>query len=187
MCMGLLLIDLQNDYFPGGAYELAQAEAAVKQAEKVLCFFRRSALPVFHVQHVNKNPQAAFLKVDTLGCFIHERVRPQLGEPVIKKHMPDSFFQTDLKVQLEGQRIKRLVICGMMTHMCVDSTVRTAKHFGYDLTVIQDACAARDLIWENNKIEAAVVQAAFIAALHQRFARIVTADCWIQEANRCLE
>lgn len=178
MQIGLVLIDLQNDYFPGGRYELHRSEQAVEQAEKILRFFRTWALPVFHVQHVHLAENAPFFVQGTEGSQIHERVSPHQGEPVIVKHAPDSFFQTNLKQELEQRKVNQLVVCGMMTHMCVDSTIRTAGNFGYNVIMIEDACATRALKWKERALSASMVQAVFAAALNKRFAEIMTASEW---------
>lgn len=97
---------------------------------------------------------------------------------MIVKHAPDSFFQTNLKQELEQRKVNQLVVCGMMTHMCVDSTIRTAGNFGYNVIMIEDACAARALKWEERALSASMVQAVFAAALNKRFAEIMTASEW---------
>jgi nicotinamidase-related amidase len=96
MNTALLLIDIQNDYFPGGAWELSHADEAAAQARLALGRFREQHRPVFHVRHINTRPGAAFFLPDTPGSEIHGAVKPLDGEPAIIKHAPDAFFQTDL-------------------------------------------------------------------------------------------
>lgn len=182
MNLGLVFIDLQNDYFPNGRWELHGAEEAVFHAGRLLHYFRERGLPVIHVKHINSGKDAPFFAIDTKGAEIHHVVLPQGGEPVIEKHWPDSFYETDLKACLENGNIGRLVVCGMMTHMCVDTTVRAAKSLGYEITLIEDGCASRDLEWNGITIPADMVHGAYMAALNGRFARIVTADQWLKEA-----
>ncbi|KAA8680158.1 cysteine hydrolase family protein [Clostridium sp. MT-14] len=183
MNLGLVLIDIQNDYFPRGKFELSQAYQAGINASKVLAFFRKNELPVFHVQHISSEKDAAFFLPDTKGMEIHKSVFPSDGELRIMKHTPDSFFQTNLKKELDSQKVDHLVICGMMMHMCVDTTVRSARNFGYSVTLIENACATKDLIWNNTIIPASTVQATFMAALDNSFANIMDADGWIKQAH----
>lgn len=178
MSIGLLLIDIQNDYFPNGKYELYRPESAANQAKNVLQIFREHGLPVFHVQHINPSPDAAFFVPNTEGVRIHKSVYPQTGELVIEKHTPDSFYQTILKSELDKKDIRHLVVCGMMTHMCVDTTVRAAKNLGYEITLLEDACATKELEWNHISVPAPVVQAVFMASLSNKFAEIVTVDQW---------
>lgn len=147
MNTALLLIDIQNDYFPGGAWELSHADEAAAQARLALGRFREQHRPVFHVRHINTRPGAAFFLPDTPGSEIHGAVKPLDGEPAIIKHAPDAFFQTDLHDALSRAGIRKLAVCGMMSHMCIDTSVRAARNHGYDITLLHDACATRDLSW----------------------------------------
>ena len=171
MNKALLLIDIQNDYFPGGAWELSHVDEAAAQARLALERFREQHRPVFHVRHINTRPGAAFFLPDTPGSEIHGAVKPLDGEPVIIKHAPDAFFQTDLHDALSRAGMRKLVVCGMMSHMCIDTSVRAARSHGYDITLLHDACATRDLSWNGKTIPAATVHEAFMAALHGAFAR----------------
>lgn len=178
---GLLLIDIQNDYFPGGKFELFQAEQALSQAEKILLSFRQRQLPVFHVQHVTLNKEVPFFWPNTPGVEIHKNLEPAPGEAVIIKHAPDSFFETTLQQSLVAKGIEHLVVCGMMTHMCVDTSVRAAANFGYTVTLVANACATRNLAWNNIEVPAPLVQAAFMAALNGVFAEVVGAQSYLEQ------
>jgi nicotinamidase-related amidase len=172
----LILIDIQNDYFPGGKMELDGMDAAAANAHRVLESFRRRNRPVFHVQHLSDRPGATFFLPDTTGADIHASVAPTAGEPVIQKHFPNAFRDTPLRQKLADATIGRLTICGAMTHMCIDTSVRAAFDLGFTCRVVADACATRSLDFGGNIVTAAQVQAAFMAALGAAFARIVTTD-----------
>lgn len=161
----LLLIDIQNDYFPGGKMELVGAEPAGRQAAKVLQWFRDRQLPVIHVAHEAVRPNASFFLPGTPGQKIHTLVLPRPEETVITKNFPNSFLKTTLLEVLRAQGISCLVMAGMMTHMCIDSTARAAKDLGFHCTLAHDATATRDLVFAGWKTPAAMVQSAFIAAL----------------------
>ena len=122
----LLLIDIQNDYFPGGAMELAGSSEAGVRAGKLLQVYRQKSLPVIHIQHISTGKGAAFFLPDTKGVLIHESVAPVKGETVFQKNYPNSFRETALLDHLRQQQITRLVIAGMMTHLCIDTTTRAA-------------------------------------------------------------
>ena len=170
----LVLIDIQNDYFPGGKIELDGMDAAADNAQRVLEFFRRSHKPVFHVQHLAIQPGATFFLPDTVGARIHPRVAPIAGEPVLHKHYPNAFRETLLQEKLADLDIDRLTICGAMSHMCIDTSVRAAFDLGFACRVIADACATRQLEYNGELVAAARVQAAFMAALGAVFAEIAT-------------
>lgn len=179
MKTGLILVDIQNDYFEGGKNPLVGSKEAAKQAKKLLEYFRANELPVFFVQHISLNQDTKFFAPDTIGAEIYDDIFPKEQEEVIVKHAPDSFFQTNLKESLEKESVTQLVVCGMMTHMCIDTTVRAARNYGYEVTLIEDACATKDLVWNQNTIPAPVVQDAFLSALDGTFATIKTTDQWL--------
>lgn len=175
MTTALVLIDLQNDYFPGGTMELVGADAAVAQAARLLESFRAGALPVFHVQHIATSPGATFFLPGTPGAEIHAAVRPGGAEALVVKHFPNSFRETALLDGLRAAGATRLVIAGMMTHMCVDTTVRAAADLGFACLLAGDACATRDLRLGGEAVHARDVQLAYLAALHGSFATVKSA------------
>jgi len=165
MKTALILIDIQNDYFPGGKGELANPLAAAQQARRLLDFFRQQNWPTIHIQHVATRPGATTFLPDTEGVKIHESILPLPGETVIVKHFPNSFRATGLLEHLQELKIERLVICGMMTHMCVDAGVRAAADLGFPVLLAADACATRSLVYGETVVPAVYVQASFLAAL----------------------
>jgi nicotinamidase-related amidase len=176
MQSALILVDIQNDYFPGGRNPLYEPEKAAAQAKAALAYFRKQSWPIFHIQHISLDEGAAFLLPGTDGIKTHEIVKPLSGEPILIKHSPDSFYKTALHEKLAASAIKSLVICGMMTHMCIDTTVRAAKNYDYKVFLLSDACTTRDLTWDNHKISAATVHNTFMASLQGRVAKIIKAN-----------
>jgi nicotinamidase-related amidase len=165
MKTALLLIDIQNDYFSGGRMELEGSLEAAAQARKLLEFFRQQPAPTVHIQHISTRPGATFFLPDTEGAKIHASILPLPGETVIIKHFPNSFRETGLLEHLKGLGVERLVLCGMMTHMCVDATARAAADLGFQVLLAADACATRSLAFGATKVPAPQVHAAFLAAL----------------------
>jgi len=169
----LVVIDIQNDYFPGGAMELEGAEAAGAKAGIALRNFREKKLPVIHVRHLSVRPGATFFLPGTRGAEIHASVQPAAGETVLEKNFPNSFRNTRLKDLLDSQNIKNLVVAGMMTHMCVDASVRQAADLGYKVTLLGDACATRAQSYGGETVPARQVHAAFLAALNGFYAKVL--------------
>jgi nicotinamidase-related amidase len=176
MQQALVLVDIQNDYFAGGAMELVGMEAAAERAAAMLAHFRAQGWPVFHIQHVSTRPGATFFLPGTSGVEHHGSVAPREGETIVRKHFPNAFRESGLVAGLEAAGAKQLVICGAMSHMCIDATTRAAFDLGYDCSVIADACATRDLVFNGETVAAANVHAAFMAALASPYARVVAAD-----------
>jgi nicotinamidase-related amidase len=172
----LLIIDIQNDYFPGGAMELEGAEAAGSKAAQALAKFRSEGLPVFHVRHTSIRPGATFFLPGTPGAEIREVVKPIDNETVVEKNFPNSFRGTALQNYLEKHKVKNLVVAGMMTHMCVDASVRQASDLGYKVTLLADACATRAQSFGGESVPARQVHAAFLAALSGAYAKVVNTD-----------
>jgi len=171
----LLVIDIQNDYFPGGAMELEGAEAAAARAGRALARFRERGEPVIHVRHLSVRPGSTFFIPGTRGAEIHAAVKPESGETVIEKNFPNSFRATALQEELQRLGTKNLVVAGMMTHMCVDASVRHAADLGYKVTLLGDACATRAQSYGGETVPARHVHAAFLAALNGFYAKVVNA------------
>lgn len=176
MKQAFVIVDIQNDYFPGGKMELVGMGEAAKNAQRVLKLFRVRKLPVFHIQHLSNRAGATFFLPETDGADIHESVAPERGEVIIQKHFPNSFRDTSLAGRLQNLGIGEIVVCGAMTHMCVDTTVRAAFDLGFRCLVLQDACATRNLEFGGIAIESQQVHAAFMAALSSPFAQVIAAN-----------
>jgi nicotinamidase-related amidase len=176
MATALVLVDIQNDYFPGGAHPLESPDAAAAAATRLLELFRATGEPVIHVRHVWDEDEATFMRPGTAGVDIHSRVRPLDGELIVTKAHPNSFRETELEAELRERGIDSLVVCGMMTSMCVDATVRAAVDLGFETTVAHDACATCDLEFDGRTIPAAAVHAAFLAALADGYATVASSE-----------
>ena len=168
----LLIIDMQNDYFPGGRMELVEIGKAADNACRLLELFRAKAYPVIHVQHYSVGEDAPFFLPNTKGVEIYPSLTPDSDELLITKNYPSSFRETELLRELQNRNISELIICGAMSHMCIDTTVRAAFDLGLRSTVAADGCATRDLTFDGLTIEAAQVHGAFMAALASVFATV---------------
>ena len=175
VAQALIIVDIQKDYFPGGANPLHEPEQAVAAARRVLDHFRSTGESVLHIQHVWDAPDALFMRPGTEGVEIHGGVAPLPGETVIQKDAPNAFLRTSLERELRERAVDALVVCGMMTSMCVDATVRAAADLGFTVTVIHDACAAPALSFGGIEVPAPSVHAAFLGALAQGYATVVSA------------
>jgi nicotinamidase-related amidase len=134
------------------------------------------------VRHLSVRPGATFFIPGTKGAEIHASVAPAAGEAVIEKNFPNSFRATDLEQRLEQAGIKNLVVAGMMTQMCVDSTVRAGADLGYKVTLLSDACATRAQSFGGESVPAPQVQRAFLAALNGLFAKVQPTDEYLKGA-----
>ena len=184
MASGLILVDIQNEYFPGGRLELTGIEQAAARARDVLALFRDRGWPIFHVQHLSTQADAPLFTPATPYAQIHDSVRPVSGEVVIQKHFPNSFLHTPLLEELHSRDVDQAVIVGAMSHMCIDATTRAASDLGLRCTLIHDACATRDLEFQGARVKAQQVHASFMAALGWLYARLLSADEFAAETRR---
>jgi len=165
MKTALLVVDIQKDYFPGGKYPLVEPEAAAQKAYELLQCFREHNGHHIHIQHISLDPEAKFFLKGDSGSDIHDIVAHFEDEPIVYKHEPNSFLNTNLLEILQGWEVERVVVSGMMTHMCVDATARAASDLGFQVIVAEDACATRDLKYGDTSIPADLVHKSFLAAL----------------------
>jgi nicotinamidase-related amidase len=172
MADALVVIDIQNEYFPGGALTLPHAEDAAAQAAGAIEAARAAGMSVVHIRHEEPDSDQWFVP-GSRGAETNSAVAPAEGEPVIVKHHPNSFIDTDLAERLSAAGAARVAFCGMMTSMCVDSTVRAAADLGLDPVLLDDACAAPDLEHRGRRVPADEVHAAFCAALSDEIATLV--------------
>lgn len=164
----LLLIDIQNVYFVPGPMRLHRPYQAAKKAAILLQKFRREGKPVIHVKHHFK-----------MFSSIYKSVAPAKNETIIEKEYPSSFLGTELNEYLQKMDIEIIVVAGMMSHMCVDTTVRACQDYGYEVVVIEDACAAKDLQFHDKRIDAETVHAVFMASLEGMFAKVMKLEEYV--------
>lgn len=168
----LILIDIQNFYFPNGKAELVKPEEASLQAAKVLKFFREQKMAVVHIRH-NFEP----------GGDIHKNVKPIEGEKIISKNEVSAFNGTDLLSYLNEEGIGSLVLCGMQTHMCLEGTTRAAHDLGFRCTVISDACATQNLSFEEQEIKSDDVHYSTLSTLKGTYAEVMNAETFLNMAG----
>ncbi len=175
MKTALLVIDIQKDYFPDGKHPLVNPLEAAHKAYMLLQCFREHSGHHVHIQHISRKPDATFFISGDRGTDIHDSVAHFEGEPIVFKHEPNAFLNTDLLGLLTSWEIERVVITGMMTHMCVDATARAASDLGFQVIVAEDACATRDLTYGDTVIPADLVHKAFLAAL-KSYGRVMKSE-----------
>ncbi|UCH85813.1 MAG: cysteine hydrolase [Candidatus Latescibacterota bacterium] len=165
----LLVIDVQEFYFGGGAMPLVNPEAASANCKRLIEKFRKDARLIIHVAH---NASA--------GADFHPDVKPQDGEKVFVKNEVSAFNGTDLLDYLRKNRVDKLVICGMQTHMCVEGAVRAAYDLGFECTVVGDACATRALTYGERTVSAEDVHSSTLSSLDRIYATVVDTQTFVE-------
>jgi nicotinamidase-related amidase len=175
MKTALLVIDIQKDHFPGGKHPLVNPLAAAQKAYMLLQCFREQGGYHVHIQHISQQPDATYFLSGDRGTDIHDSAAHFEGEPIVYKHEPNAFLNTELLVLLKRWQVERVIICGMMTHLDVDATARAAADLGFQVVIAQDACATRDLHDGETTIPAEQVQKSFLAAF-EPFGRVMKSE-----------
>ena len=181
----LVIVDIQNDYFPGGKWPLHNMETSAQNAKTILEFARAEKMPVIHVYHEALEPDPAFFEPESEGVQIHSLVAPRSDELVVCKNEINSFLNTDLEKHLKNLAVENITLLGSMSHMCIDSAARAACDLGYAVTVIEDACATRALEFQGKSVAAEDVHRAFMSALGFAYAKVIKTDEYLNNySNR---
>lgn len=175
MTTALILVDIQNDYFEGGAWPVAHMQRAAEQAARLLAHARATGDLVVHIRHEGR-PQSPFFRPGTQGAEIYPLVAPRDGETVVVKHRPNSFQDTGLHELLQNAEVQRVILCGAQSQMCIDATTRAAVDLGYETVVAEDACAAKEARFGEVEVPAELVHAAFMAPLAMSYAKVVKTE-----------
>ena len=136
----LIVIDIQNDYFPDGQFPLWNAEATLANVEQAIGRAKNLGVPVIIVQHVAAGP-APFFNRGTPGVALHSRIQALTSDaPLVVKQFADAFHQTTLGETLRRLEVDELLICGMMTQNCVTHTAISKAAEKYKVAVLSDCC-----------------------------------------------
>ncbi len=153
----LLVIDLQNDYFPQGKYPLWNTEQVKENIKQAIRRAHSAGVTVIHIQHIAAPTigVAPFFNQGTSGADIHEEVLAVApNADVVVKHYADSFVGTNLESLLTQHGIEELLICGMMTQNCVTHTAISKAAEKYKVSIIADCCTTVDEMIHNIALNA---------------------------------
>ncbi|EIP86160.1 hypothetical protein A33K_17250 [Burkholderia humptydooensis MSMB43] len=139
----LLVIDFQNEYF-SGKLPIPDGDRALRNTRRLVAHADRAGIRVFHIQHVTPAGGPVFAE-DGDGVRFHAELQPAANHQVLRKTSVSAFPTTDLDARLKAAGVETLIIAGLMTHACVSGAARDAVPLGYDVIVVDDACATRDL------------------------------------------
>ena len=174
----ILVVDLQNEYWPTGNMPLEGIEAAAENAARVIAHARANGDLVVNIRH--EIPGGPIFVPGSTGAQINDVVAPTGDEAVITKNFPNSFRDTGLKALLDDKGIRDVVVIGAMSHVCIDATARAAHDHGYGTTTIHDACATRDVEFDGVTSPAAHVHAAIMGALAFGYGDVVNTEDFLR-------
>lgn len=171
MNKALIVIDMQNDYFETGKMPLVNINNTLDNCNELISYAKKNDIKIFFIKHISLKEEVGFFIANTKGVNLHDSFNLKDGI-IVEKNYPNSFRKTILKNELEKYNISDLIVCGAMTHMCVDTTVRAAFDLDFTVTLAHDACATRDLVFEKNLVKAKEVQSSYLAALGSVFCEV---------------
>jgi nicotinamidase-related amidase len=167
MNKALLLIDLQNDYFPGGKFPLWNTDAVLTNIEQAIKAARMKGIPIIHIQHV-ANPKmgiAPFFNEGTEGAKIHPLILAAAPDaPIVVKEYADSFVGTKLEETLSGLGVDELLVCGMMTQNCVTHTAISKSAEKYKVSILADCCTTVNEMLHNIALHAVSTRVSLVQA-----------------------
>ena len=172
----IVFIDFQNEYVDGVMALGDLGAAAIANARLLLDKARNENIPIFHIAHHGEDNGNVFDPLSS-NVAIVDSLQPMDNEKTITKKYPNAFHNTELNELIQATGKQQIVFAGFMSHMCVSSSVRAAFDLGFENFIFHDACATRDLPnIEGNAIKVELVHSNAMAALQDRFARLLSVD-----------
>ena len=139
----LLVVDVQNDYFAGGAWPQFAAEETLEQIIAAIKAAREKGWVIIAVQHINSDRNAALFAKGSNGAVLHPAISPLLVDfPLVIKRYADAFWHTDLSVRLREAAVSDLYLCGMMTQNCITHTALSPDAVACRVHILAQACSA---------------------------------------------
>lgn len=179
----LLLVDIQQGFDDHTYWGPRNNPDAEHNAARLLATWRANGMPIVHLQHQSVEPNSP-LRPDRPGVAIQDVVAPLSEEPVLPKSVNSGFIGTGLEDHLRQNDIDTVVICGLTTNHCVETTTRMAGNLGFDTWLVSDACATFDRIGPDGQVwPAETIHAVSLASLHGEFATVITTDELLQAVN----
>lgn len=140
----LLVIDVQNEMFQVND-PVFEGDRLLHNLKQLIAIARSGGIPVFYIQHNDES-----LKAGSEPWKINPEIAPAMSDTIIQKTRPDSFYNTTLEEELKRKGIEHVILAGMQSELCVDTTCRRASSLGYDVTLVSDAHST----WNNSVLTA---------------------------------
>lgn len=162
----ILIIDVQKGMFDyGGPHESKQL---IDKIYNVLEKARKNNMPIIYIQHYDNDENHPLHKSKD-GFNIHTKVVPQNNDLVIEKNTPDSFYKTALQNKLKELNIENLIITGLMTEICIDTTIKSAYRLDYNISILKDGHST----YNNDKMNGKQIKEFYEDIWKKWFAKII--------------
>jgi nicotinamidase-related amidase len=176
----LIIVDVQKAFNDPswGKRNNPEAEDHIVQ---ILDKWRATSRPVFHIQHVSRTNLDSLFHVSKESHEFKEIIEPGKDEPIIQKTVNSSFIGTDLENRLRANGIESLVIVGLTTNHCVETTTRMAGNLGFNTYLVSDATATFDRIGPDGKTyPAEEIHQMTMINLNEEFATIINTSALLE-------
>lgn len=176
----LVVIDVQNEYFPGGGLpiEYPPVEQSLPNITRAMDAARAAGIPVVVVRH--HAPQGAPLfQADAHNGQLHPEITRRPHDHLVTKTFPSVFTGTDFADWIERNRIGTLSLVGYMTHNCDAATAFEAMHRGLHAEFLADASGALPYANAAGRATAEEIHRVFSVVFHSNFAAVTTTSAWI--------
>ncbi len=171
----LILVDIQQG-LDDPWYGVRNNPDAEQHASRLLQHWRGQQWPIVHIQHLSTNPESPLFPGKP-GVPHKPEVAPAANEPVMTKNVNSGFIGTDLEHWLRENGIEQVVIAGLTSNHCVETTTRMAGNLGFEAVLAHDACAAHDLTGpDGTHYSADMVHAVSLANIASEFAEVLSSD-----------
>ncbi len=178
----LLVIDVQNEYFAGGALPVTHPADTLPRILQIMEAATAARVPVVVVRHTEPRGEGAF-EHGTAGWELRSEVSDQRWDHLVDKHLPGSFTNTDLEVFLRERHVDTVAVVGYMSHMCCDTTARQASHLGLNVEFLSDATGTLDVENEAGRIDGAALHNAILVTQQSGFAKVLSSRQWIETVS----
>jgi nicotinamidase-related amidase len=179
MKRALLVIDVQNEYFPEGALPVTHPSRHLENIERVMDAARGAGVPIVVIQHTFTQPEKPFFQRGTPGWQLRPEVESRPRDHWIEKHLPGSFTGTDLEHWLREHDIDTVTIAGYMSHMCCDTTARQAAHLGFGVEFLGDATGTLAVENSAGSVTAEELHRSILCAQQMMISEVLDTDQWL--------
>jgi nicotinamidase-related amidase len=165
MKKALLVIDIQNDYFPGGKFPLWNTDVTLSSILEAINAAKSKNIPIILIQHIanTDNGISPFFNKDSEGVKVHPQILEAAPDaPIVNKGHADSFEKTTLEMVLQGLGVDELLVCGMMTQNCVTHTAISKAAEKYKVSILPDCCTTVDAMIHNIALNAVSTRVALV-------------------------
>ncbi|MGL4550594.1 MAG: cysteine hydrolase family protein [Gemmataceae bacterium] len=182
MTRALLVIDVQDEYFPGGALPITHPAGHL---DAILRAMDAAAgrVPTVVVQHHFADAAMPFFQRGTRGWELHGEVAGRPRELLVEKQLPGSFTGTPLEAWLRERGVRTVTVAGYMTHMCCDTTARQAVHRGFAVEFLSDATGTLPLSNKAGSVTAEELQRSILCAQQMLLSDVIDTAEWLRRID----